>query len=327
VALEMNGPKGESIAQQGTADLSQWVAAESYWVPSRIVVSAWLEHAPFAAWVMSVVRPSTFVELGTHNGFSFFTFCESADRLGIDTKCFALDTWQGDDHAGYYGDEIYDDVESVRAASHAQRAVLLRGYFSDFVDTFDDGSIDLLHIDGRHGYDDVKEDFESWLPKVSDRGIVLFHDISERERGFGVWQLWDELRERYPSFTFEHGHGLGVLSVGTEIPMRLRPLFGTSDDEAALIREFYHRQGRVVHERWVKDLQIEQRDDEVAVLSARVRELETAHAAARNETLTMAGSYSWRLTRPLRAVAERVPASTRSGLRGGWRRIASALHR
>jgi predicted O-methyltransferase YrrM len=320
VALEVDEFASEADRSTEQADLTPFTGAESYWVPTRVVVSAWLEHAPFASWLMSVVRPSTFVELGTHNGFSFFTFCEAAVRLGLETRSWALDTWEGDDHAGFYTDEVYDDVEAVRRAHYPDSATLLRGYFADSVGSFADHSIDLLHIDGRHGYEDVKDDFESWLPKVSDRGIVLFHDIAERERGFGVWRLWEQLRMQYPSFTFQHGHGLGVLSVGAEIPMRLRPLFDASEAAERAIREFYVAQGQVVHARWVKDL-------EIAALQERVREVEGERDASRAEILAMAGSYSWRLTRPIRRVAESMPASARSSVRASWDRVRGAIRR
>jgi hypothetical protein len=64
----------------------------------------------------------------------------------------------------------------------------------------------------------VSHDFNTWRETLSERAVVLFHDVREYQEGFGVHRYWDELRGEYPSFTFEHGHGLGVLAVGPNVP-------------------------------------------------------------------------------------------------------------
>ena len=191
-----------------------WLSPTSYWQPAHIVTSAWLEHAPFAFWLVDALRPRSVVELGTHHGFSCFVFAEAVKRLGLDADIHALDTWAGDDQAGFYGEEVYASVRAIVESDYPGRVHLLRGWFADSRPAIGDGTVDLLHIDGRHGYDDVREDFEEWITVVREGGIVLFHDIEERENGFGVWRLWEELAAEHPSFAFTHGHGLGIIGVG-----------------------------------------------------------------------------------------------------------------
>ncbi len=97
----------------------------------------------------------------------------------------------------------------------------MRMLFDSAISEFADGSIDLLHVDGCHEYAAVKQDYEMWKPKISDRGVILFHDIEVLADGFGVYQYWREVRDQYPSFSFKHGNGLGILLVGKDVPEEL----------------------------------------------------------------------------------------------------------
>src|SRR4030095_9798116 len=102
---------------------------------------------------------------------------------------------------------------------------ILPSTFDEAIGYFADHTFDLLHFDGFHNYEAVKQDFEKWLPKLTDRSVVLFHDINVREREFGVWKLWEELKPQYPHFEFVHSHGLGVLAIGKGYPDELTELF------------------------------------------------------------------------------------------------------
>jgi hypothetical protein len=226
-----------------------FISPASFWVPERLPNSAWLQHGPFAFWLIGALRPRRVVELGTHNGYSYSAFCQAVKALGLPTECFAIDTWAGDQHAGRYSDEIYDEFKAYHDARYGGFSRLVRKRFDEAVVDFEDGSIDLLHVDGRHFYEDAKEDFELWESKLSDRAVVLFHDTCVRQRGFGVWRLWAELTAKYPALEFHHGFGLGVLGYGRRLNGPLSRFFALAKDHASVIRESYLRLGGAIEER------------------------------------------------------------------------------
>jgi glycosyltransferase involved in cell wall biosynthesis len=213
--------------------------------PSRVgVASAWYGHVPFGYWLAAQARPRTIVELGTHNGVSYSAFCDAVLDQHLPTRCFAVDTWQGDPQTGLYGEEVFADLHRFHNQRFAAFSTLLRMTFDEALTQMSDASVDLLHIDGEHSYPAVRHDFETWLPKLSDRGIVLFHDINVREQEYGVWALWDEIRKRYPNFEFLHASGLGLLAIGEHAPPCVAALCAETDDSAiATVRERFARLG------------------------------------------------------------------------------------
>jgi O-antigen biosynthesis protein len=216
-------------------------------LPMRITTfSAWHEHTPFAMWLVATLRPRLIVELGTHYGDSYCAFCQAVRELKLETCCFAIDTWAGDPHAGGYGPEVLADLRAFHDPLYASFSHLLQSTFADALQHFSDASIDLLHIDGYHTYEVVREDFTAWLPKMRRGGVVLFHDTNVRERDFGVWRLWEEVKANHPHFEFSHGHGLGMLVVGEATAPELRALCAASADEATLIRDLFFALGQRV---------------------------------------------------------------------------------
>ncbi|MES2710137.1 MAG: class I SAM-dependent methyltransferase [Pseudomonadota bacterium] len=278
------------------------LSGASFWQPYHVVRSAWLEHGPFAFWLIETLRPQILVELGTHNGFSYMGFCQAIRQLRLPTTAFAVDTWQGDEHAGFYGQEVFTQLSTRNDAHYADFSRLLRCRFDEALDQFADGSIDLLHIDGRHTYADVRQDFEDWLPKLSRRAVVLFHDTNVRSGDFGVWRYWSELSTRYPAFEFLHGHGLGVLAVGPDAQAALQPLFDVEHAQVEAIRSVYGRLGQGISREYL--------------LGQTQERLSEAHATVARLAL-IEQSLFWRATRPARRVIANLPKPVGRTLRRG----------
>ena len=212
--------------------------------PRRLTASsAWHQHIPFAMYLIEVLKPEIFVELGAYRGDSYCSFCQAVQEMQLNTRCFAVDSWKGDEQGGFFGSEVLEDLRAHHDPLYGSFSKLLQCSFDEALPGFSDGKIDLLHIDGYHVYEVVKHDFHSWLPKMSPRGVVLLHDTNVQDRDFGVWRLWDEIKRDYPHFEFPYGHGLGVLCVGKEQPTHLRELFEASEEQVASIRKFFFRLG------------------------------------------------------------------------------------
>jgi Methyltransferase domain len=201
--------------------------------------SAWTGHIPFALVLVQLARPRTIVELGTHWGDSYCAFCQAVADLNLSTRCTAIDTWKGDAHTRPYDENVYQTLKRAHDPVYGSFSTLLRSTFDDALGNFPDNSIDLLHIDGLHTYEAVHHDFETWRPKLSERGIVLFHDTAETQGDFGVWALWRELETAYPSFQFLHDSGLGVLAVGQQAAAEVREFLEMARREEHLVRRYF----------------------------------------------------------------------------------------
>jgi len=172
----------------------------------------WAGHKYFAYDFIRNIKPQIIVELGTHKGTSFYSFCQAVKDAHYDASLYAIDTWQGDEHAGFYGDNVLKEVKEIQEKYYGSLKIkLLQKRFDEAVDEFEDHSIDLLHIDGLHTYPAVKHDFETWFPKVKKEGIILLHDIFISRDDFGVYKFWKELKNAYKTIEFPQSYGLGVL--------------------------------------------------------------------------------------------------------------------
>jgi hypothetical protein len=235
--------------------------------------SAWIEHIPFAFFLTEKLRPKVFVELGTQFGHSYFAFCQAIAELKLPSKAFGVDIWLSYSEDLMNGRNIFEYANLINSKHFSHFSNLLMMTFDEALHYFNQGEIDLLHIDGMHDYASVKHDFESWLPKMSDAGVMIFHDTNVRENNFGVWKLMNEIKEDYPNFQFSFGKGLGVVCTGKKVPSDFLSFVKSAQND-----EFTHELFNALGSRWRLKNQLESAENRTAEtirqLTGRVHQLE-----------------------------------------------------
>ena len=261
----------------------KYISQHSFEIPKVFVPTSAYGHAPFFFWLFNALSPRCAVELGSANGYTFFVFCQAVSLNNA--SVYAIDTWRGDINTGLYGEEIYQSV-CLNLKTHFTEvdAHLVRSTFDKAAPDFPDSSVDLLFIDGCHTYDAVKSDYETWRSKMSDRGVMVFHDTAVIAENFGVHQFWKEITQAIPGFEFNHDHGLGVLPVGANVPGIIHSLVREDEQTKKELQAVYSCLG----ERLTLKSQLAFAEKNIAKRDARIDSL--------------LGSLSWKITAPLRLI-------------------------
>lgn len=76
---------------------------------------AWTDHLQFAYDLVATMQPRVLVELGVDRGESQWA---AENKTG--TRCFGVDTWHGDQHAGGYHETTFREV-SAHNRAHYER--------------------------------------------------------------------------------------------------------------------------------------------------------------------------------------------------------------
>jgi GT2 family glycosyltransferase len=184
-------------------------------------------HAPFLFFLLSVLRPRVLVELGTVAGDRYTVFCQAVEADQLATRCYAISPWAGTAAAlaqlRAYHDPRYGAFSRLLPAEPA--ATLCQ---------FAEQTVELLSLeDGARNL----ETLEAWLPKLSQRALVLCPEIQGVAR-----DLWANLKQRFAHFEFIHAGGLGLLAPGGADALtepELAALFSLPAAEAERVRAFF----------------------------------------------------------------------------------------
>jgi predicted O-methyltransferase YrrM len=126
------------------------------WLRDLVRRPAWLYYRAFVA-LAEHTNPELIVELGTHHGVGALHFnygCPTAKIITIDI-------------AKYPNRPIMAKKGIVSVLCDSTK----------YADQVEDGTVDILFIDANHTYESLIADFNAWLPKMKESGIVLFDDV------------------------------------------------------------------------------------------------------------------------------------------------------
>ncbi len=177
----------------------------SDWIET--ISSAWTGHRNFATWLVQRLRPKTVVDLGVDQGYSTFVFANAL--AGSHGTVYGVDLFQGDEHAGFRN--TYDSVMHLLHTHSVTNIEIIQSDFNELCKTWNK-PIQILHIDGLHTYEAVKNDFEKWHRFVEQDGVILFHDTVAFASTVG--QFFYEI-QGYHKMSFHHSAGLGVITKNT----------------------------------------------------------------------------------------------------------------
>ncbi|MGB0371057.1 MAG: glycosyltransferase [Opitutales bacterium] len=179
--------------------------------PPLLGSGAWAGHLPFIYDLIYNLRPSTILELGVDRGESLLAMSDACKRWNPQCTITGIDSWEGDPHAGTSSIHLYESVLSDIFKYEFENTQVIRDRFENQVNSFQDQSIDILHIDGWHTYSAVSHDWDLFFNKVKPNGIILIHDTRVIGGEYEVHAFFDERKKEFPSIEFYHSFGLACL--------------------------------------------------------------------------------------------------------------------
>jgi predicted O-methyltransferase YrrM len=121
-------------------------------------------------------KASNIVEIGCWKGRS--TKCLLEASQGV---VHAIDHFKGtsaaeDPWSGFLAEEQDIYKEFMENVGNDPNVKVYKMGSAEAVEYFEDGSLDMVFIDGDHTYDAVKKDIELYMPKIKKGGILCGHD-------------------------------------------------------------------------------------------------------------------------------------------------------
>lgn len=195
-----------------------------FWRPRYVSGGRFSYHLPFSFWLADVVRPSRVMAVGIEDGESYFGICQALDKLNIAAMCTGFGTWPEHGnapdqtpqkevpvHLRNHNKDHYSDFSTLRwrAATAATKPV-------------EPATLDLLIVNFSADLGDSDLFFDMAVRKMSDRGIILIHDLQASFDDPEKASCLEALRGTHPTVRFgDDDDGVLIILVGPDQDERL----------------------------------------------------------------------------------------------------------
>jgi hypothetical protein len=191
-----------------------------------------MRHVALEYDLAAALRPQLVVDLGAGDGASFFAFCQALVDHEIDGSCYAIDAWQ--ESPEVHPEATFGAVSAYGRAHFPGISYFVRAPAAEARRHFDEGSIDLLRLDGTRPDVIAGADVEAWFRRVRPGGLILWHGAAADPA------LWSLVASRCRNAVFAEGRGgLGLARKEGPAPQEelLRLLF--EEGEGPDLERFY----------------------------------------------------------------------------------------
>ena len=164
----------------GSMDPVTPIASQSlFWHARYLAASPTLGALPLLFWLTENARPAIAVTLGIADAVPHFALCQAVEKLGLTALCLGMSAYGDTKHEiadiQAYNDTHYGDFSMLSQADNGQAAEILDDTEVDFL---------IVNIPATPALQDEIDSF--WLPRMSDRAVILFLRGGENLREYAT---------------------------------------------------------------------------------------------------------------------------------------------
>src|SRR5690625_459912 len=239
-----------------------------FWKARFLHESDALHHIPFLFWLVEASHPQLIVAPELGDGVGYFALCQSVERNGYDTRCFAFSEADGVEEKRAYSNDHYEDFSTIKLSTPAPQQ-------------FANDSIDLLYIEGSTDQPPLAV-LSNWRTKLSDRAIIVLSGTADLAKR-ALDELIEEARcVKGNSFSCEPGTGRTVILPGVSPSDRLERLVGLrlgapGYGEAQVVFSRLGNIHRLEHQWHVLKSDLSRHKDRASREKNRAEQIEAAH--------------------------------------------------